>query len=202
MAVLGIIVGLPTGSALVAAPSHGDKTTAPSASSLIAIVFGTVLAVAAITAIPGRIGHADQSPRSFKQSSPDPRVDEDAEQHCVGTGFGDRFGVSQGGSRGFGEVVRSGEELGVLRGKRARKRCFGKEGVDSSSPSEGFTKGQQANGPFCCLSGVRPSLERPSTCPQGLSPTSREPGGLGLSKGIRLHRAPPCRGGAPPTRFR
>jgi len=56
MAVLGIIVGIPTGIALVAAPSHGDKTTAPSASSLIAIVFGTLLVVAALSAIPARIG--------------------------------------------------------------------------------------------------------------------------------------------------
>jgi len=51
-------------------------------------------------------GHADQSPRSFKQSSPNPRVDEDAEQDCMGTGFGDRFRVSQGGSRVFGVVRR------------------------------------------------------------------------------------------------
>jgi len=113
MAVLGIIVGLPTGSALVAAPSHGDKTTAPSASSLIAIVFGTVLAVAAITAIPGRIGHADQSPRSFKQSSPDPRVDEDADYGRNFAGLrGDRFwGQAQGFSRGL-KGLRGGGAIG------------------------------------------------------------------------------------------
>src|SRR5439155_21016414 len=41
-----------------------------------------------------------------------------------------------------------------------------------------------ANGLFCCLSSVHPSLERPSTCPQDLSPSSQEPWSLGLSKGF------------------
>src|SRR5436190_21769672 len=73
--------------------------------------------------------------------------------HCVGTGFGDRFGVSQGGSRVFGGGA-AGEELGRVAGKKRSQALFnglvadarilhGKEGVDGSSPSEGFTKGQQ-----------------------------------------------------------
>lgn len=52
----GTILGIPAGIALVAALRHGDKTTAPSASSLIAIVFGTLLVVAALSTIPARIG--------------------------------------------------------------------------------------------------------------------------------------------------
>src|SRR5215210_9219058 len=52
-----------------------------------------------------------------------------------------------------------------------------------------------ANGLFCCLSGVRTSLERPSTCPQDLSPTSQAHGSFGLSKGVGLHEAPPWSGG-------
>jgi hypothetical protein len=41
----------------------------------------------------------------------------------VGTGFGDRFKVFRGGSGPFGEGVRRAEELAVLQGKRASKRC-------------------------------------------------------------------------------
>jgi len=46
---------------------------------------------------------------------------------------------------------------------RAPEKFHGKEGVDGSSPSEDFPK-RPANGLFCCLDGVRTSLERPSTC--------------------------------------
>jgi putative ABC transport system permease protein len=52
----GTILGIPAGIALVAALRHGDKTTAPSAWSLIAIVVGTLLVVAALSTIPARIG--------------------------------------------------------------------------------------------------------------------------------------------------
>ncbi len=41
----------------------------------------------------------------------------------LGTGFGDRFKVFRGGSRRFEEGVRRAEELAVLQGKRASKRC-------------------------------------------------------------------------------
>ena len=64
-----------------------------------------------------------------------------------------------------------------------RGNLHGKEGVDGSSPSEGSLK-RPANGLFCCLDGVHTSLERPSTCPQELSPTLQEPCSLGLSKGV------------------
>jgi len=40
----------------------------------------------------------------------------------LGTGFGDRFKVSRGGSRRFEEGVRRTEELAELQGKRASKR--------------------------------------------------------------------------------
>src|SRR6266480_2801690 len=40
-----------------------------------------------------------------------------------------------------------------------------------------------SNGLFCCLSGVSTTLERPSICPQDLSPTFQQPSSLGLSKG-------------------
>jgi hypothetical protein len=41
-----------------------------------------------------------------------------------------------------------------------------------------------ANGLFCCLDGVRTSLERPSTCPQNLSPPLQDPWSFGLSEGV------------------
>jgi hypothetical protein len=71
----------------------------------------------------------------------------------------------------------------------------GKEGVDGSSPSEGFTKGQQ-NGLSCCREGARTSLERPSTCPQDLSPASTLPRITGSDRRFADRRAPPCEGGA------
>ena len=50
----------------------------------------------------------------------------------------------------------------------------GKEGVDGSSPSEGFHKKASKWGFFVAsISRLRTSLERPSTCPQDLSPTVR-----------------------------
>ena len=52
----GTILGIPAGIALVAALNHGDKTTAPGAWSLIAILLGTLLVVAALSTIPARIG--------------------------------------------------------------------------------------------------------------------------------------------------
>jgi hypothetical protein len=78
----------------------------------------------------------------------------------LGTGFGDRFKVRQGSSGLFGEEVPETEELAVLQGKRSSKRCSlavqqkpessdGKEGVDGSSPSEGFKSLQIEL--FCCL---------------------------------------------------
>ncbi len=67
-----------------------------------------------------------------------------------------------------------------LRGSRARgfpavpalpaSSLDGKEGVDGSSPSEGFTRGQKW--PLCCLDAIQRFLEPPATCPQDLSPAS------------------------------
>jgi hypothetical protein len=55
----------------------------------------------------------------------------------------------------------------------------------------------QSNGLFCCRVRIRSVLERPTTCPQNLSPLS-EPGHfLGSNRWITDHRAPPYRGGAP-----
>ena len=70
----------------------------------------------------------------------------------------------------------------------------GKEGVDGSSPSEGFRKGQQMA--FCCPGAIRRTLDRPATCPQDLSPTLGPEHLLGLNRGIGRHRAPPYEGGA------
>jgi putative ABC transport system permease protein len=47
----GTILGIPAGIALVAALSHGDTTTAPTA-WLVAVFLGTLLAVAALSSIP------------------------------------------------------------------------------------------------------------------------------------------------------
>src|SRR5205823_5264442 len=45
-----------------------------------------------------------------------------------------------------------------------------------------------AKRPCCCLSGVRQSLDRPSTCPQLLSPTVQWPCSRHLSKGTQPWR--------------
>jgi putative ABC transport system permease protein len=55
-AIPATILGIPAGIALVAAVSHGDKTAAPGAWSLIAVFFGTLLALAVLSTIPARIG--------------------------------------------------------------------------------------------------------------------------------------------------
>jgi ABC-type lipoprotein release transport system permease subunit len=54
-AIPGAILGLPLGIELVAAVSHGTTTTVPSAWSLIAILLGTLLTIAALTAVPAWI---------------------------------------------------------------------------------------------------------------------------------------------------
>jgi ABC-type antimicrobial peptide transport system permease subunit len=56
-ALAGAVLGIPGGIGLVLAVSHsGSPTTLPPAWQLIAVVPGTLLAVAALTAIPARIG--------------------------------------------------------------------------------------------------------------------------------------------------
>jgi hypothetical protein len=55
-----------------------------------------------------------------------------------------------------------------------------------------------AIGLFCCLHALRPTPDRPSTCPQDPSPTVEREHLLGLNRAIGDHRAPPCsRGGRP-----
>jgi hypothetical protein len=68
----------------------------------------------------------------------------------LGLGFGDSFEDFRGGSRPFGEEVPPAEELAVLRGKRLASarhwpgskslKLHGKEGVNGSSPLEGFNE--------------------------------------------------------------
>src|SRR5437762_2178588 len=59
----------------------------------------------------------------------------------LGTGFGDRFKASRGGSRRFEERARRTEELAVLQGKRASKRsCWPcSRGPESSMVRRGST---------------------------------------------------------------
>jgi putative ABC transport system permease protein len=52
----GAILGIPVGIGLYAAVSNGGVVTLPPASWLLAVVAGTLVAVAALTAIPARIG--------------------------------------------------------------------------------------------------------------------------------------------------
>jgi putative ABC transport system permease protein len=52
----GAILGIPAGIALVVAVSHGATLTIPPAWWLMAVVLGTLLVVAGLTAIPARIG--------------------------------------------------------------------------------------------------------------------------------------------------
>jgi putative ABC transport system permease protein len=54
-ALLGAIVGIPAGVALVAALSHGDTTTAPATAWLAAVFLGTLLVVALLSSVPASI---------------------------------------------------------------------------------------------------------------------------------------------------
>jgi hypothetical protein len=53
---------------------------------------------------------------------------------------------------------------------------------------------------FVAWDEIRPTLNRPATCPQNLSPMFEPDHLLGLNKGIRDHRAPPGWGGTPCAR--
>jgi len=55
-AIPATILGIPAGIVLVAAVSHGDKTPAPGAWSLVAVFLGTLLVLAVLSTIPARIG--------------------------------------------------------------------------------------------------------------------------------------------------
>jgi len=85
----------------------------------------------------------------------------------LGLGFGDRFRGFQGRSGPLEEMVPHAKKAGELQGKRPTKRLLGidgKEGVDGSSPSEGFEKFLQFSS-FCLRIGLRlgvpASTERP-----------------------------------------
>jgi putative ABC transport system permease protein len=53
---MGAIVGIPAGIGLNAALRHGGTIAVPPAWWLIAVVLGTLVGVAGLTAIPARIG--------------------------------------------------------------------------------------------------------------------------------------------------
>ena len=55
-ALAGALLGIPGGIGLYDAAKHGGSTAVPSTSWLVAMVLGTVLVVAALTAVPARIG--------------------------------------------------------------------------------------------------------------------------------------------------
>lgn len=52
----GVLIGIPLGIGLFSAANHGDVTTVPPAWWLVLAFFGTLLAVAALTAIPASMG--------------------------------------------------------------------------------------------------------------------------------------------------
>jgi putative ABC transport system permease protein len=52
----GAILGIPAGIGLYAAASNGGVVTIPPVLWLVAVVLGTMLVVAGLTAIPARIG--------------------------------------------------------------------------------------------------------------------------------------------------
>ena len=68
--------------------------------------------------------------------------------------------------------------------------AHGKEGVDGSSPSEGFTKGQLMAF-WCCLLARKMLNPCPRTCPQDLSPAGRTRSSSGLNRRLEDHRVPP-----------
>jgi putative ABC transport system permease protein len=55
-ALAGAIAGIPLGFGLLASVSHGTTLTIPSAPWLLGVVLGTLIVVAALTAVPARIG--------------------------------------------------------------------------------------------------------------------------------------------------
>src|SRR5688500_5291542 len=77
----------------------------------------------------------------------------------LGTGLGDKFEVSQGGSRTRQWAGKACWKPLLLQPVAAARILHGKEGVDGSSPSEGFEK-SAANGPFCCLLRRRAGVSR------------------------------------------
>jgi putative ABC transport system permease protein len=54
-AIPGALLGIPAGIALISALNHGDTITVPAAWSLIAVLLGTLLALAALNTIPAHI---------------------------------------------------------------------------------------------------------------------------------------------------
>src|SRR6476661_9260151 len=78
---------------------------------------------------------------------------------------------------------------------RLPETFHGKEGVDGSSPSEGFTKGQLMAF-WCCLLARKMLNPRPRTCPQDLSPAARTRSSSGLNRRLEDHRVPPRSRGA------
>lgn len=54
-ALIGAILGIPGGLALVNLVNHGGPTTTPPTTSLLAVVLGTLVVVAVLTAIPSRV---------------------------------------------------------------------------------------------------------------------------------------------------
>jgi hypothetical protein len=81
-----------------------------------------------------------------------------------------KCGQNEGGKRTSSDPPTSNKTSMVRRGSTVRVRQSALK--------------RPANGLFCCLDGVRPSLERPSTCPQNLSPPLQAPWSFGLSEGV------------------
>ena len=55
-AVPGVLLGIPAGIGLVRAVAHGETTTVPPAWWMIVMVVGVLVALAALTAIPAKVG--------------------------------------------------------------------------------------------------------------------------------------------------
>jgi len=70
-AIVGAIIGIPAGLALLAAVDP-DSTTTPPIWQLIAVVPGTALVAICLTAVPPASAHAGPWPTSFGPSAPDP----------------------------------------------------------------------------------------------------------------------------------
>ena len=81
---------------------------------------------------------------------------------------------------------KSCKQARFLRLPPAARILHGKEGVDGSSPSEGFAKGQQVA--FLLPGGSLAAME---TCPQDLPPRSKLRTRIGLNRRFTRHRAPP-----------
>src|SRR5262249_21215301 len=121
----------------------------------------------------------------------------------VGLGSGDRFRAVRGGSALFRRRGATSGETSRIAGKAhdqcvpryvapARRSLHGKEGVDGSSPSEGFEKASKW--PFLLPRRGTTGSRSTRNCPQDLSPKVRARASSWLEQSDRRAQSTSCIG--------